>query len=489
MPRAARTKQLDLLLINAPIHDYDSYPRYDTTHSPPLGLLSIATSVDLAGFTVEVYDAELNQASPTQIRDLVQQHQPDWVGINAFSVNIEVVRRVISLLTSGSWKIVLGGPHITNVSNEHLIRYFGDTPIFVRGDGEEPMTDLLNGRSPSQISGAFTSSSQGMTNTRSISNNLSELPIIDRRFSHGEPFRRLEKQWFGLTLSRGCLFRCSFCAGSSYSSGMPYRYTSTTRTFTELEYLTGLGASGIRLFDDLPFKGKRALMAFLAETYNRFGRTLSWDINFPLQYCLTLDDSDWGMLAQYGVNMLIFGVESADPSLRAALGKRVDDTGLYRVIKAASETQVALRLYFIIGTPGESAQSTDQTIALATKLATLPDLRGPEPITCSVFAYKPMPGSQLWNDLLMRGYNEDQLLQYTDFEVSVKMWQKHAWQSSLKLSELTPEQLAERIDRFYTVANFADPHAHQDIVASTQSHIATREIIQISETTHLSSGG
>jgi anaerobic magnesium-protoporphyrin IX monomethyl ester cyclase len=471
MPQPDQARELDLLLINAPIHDYDCYPRYDAVHSPPLGLLSIATSVDLAGFTVEVYDAELNQASPTQIRDLVQQRKPSWVGVNAFSVNIKVVRRVISLLESESWRIVLGGPHITNVSNEHTINYFGNMPTFVRGDGESPMIDLLRGLPPSRISGVFTGSSQdGGHSTRSIFQDLSELPIIDRRFSDGEPFLRLQKRWFGLTLSRGCLFRCSFCAGSSYSSGMPYRSTSTARTLTELEYLIGLKASGIKLFDDLPFRGKRALTTFLGESYQRFGQSLSWDINFPLQYCMTLNNDDWSLLAQYGVYRLIFGVESADPTLRAALGKRVNDTGLWRVIRAASESQIALRLYFIIGTPGESAESTDQTIALATKLATLPDLTGPEPITCNVFAYKPMPGSQLWNNLLAKGYCEDQLLQYIDFETSVKIGQKYAWQSTLELSELTPRQLAERIDAFHTAATSANPHIYDDNMTSVQAY-------------------
>jgi anaerobic magnesium-protoporphyrin IX monomethyl ester cyclase len=489
VPQPADTGELDLLLINAPIHDYDRYPRYDAIHSPPLGLLSIATSVDLAGFTVEVYDAELNQASPTQVRDLVQRRKPGWVGINAFSVNIEVVRRVISLLGAGPWNIVLGGPHITNVSNEHAIRYFGNEPVFVRGDGEQPMIDLLNGRSPAQITGAFTGYSGGASDARSISNDLSELPIIDRRFSDGEPFLRLQKNWYGLTLSRGCLFRCSFCAGSSHSNGIPYRSSSMSRTFAELDYLVGLGASGIRLFDDLPFKGKRPLLSFLMEINNQFGPTLSWDINFPLQYCMTLSNDDWRLLAQCGVNTLIFGVEAADPTLRATLGKRVDDTGLWRVIRAASEYEIALRLYFIIGVPGESAESTDQTIALATKLASLPDLTGPEPITCSVFAYKPMPGSQLWSDLLRKGYSEDQLLQYTDFEMSVKTWQKHAWQSSLKLSELTPNQLAARIDAYYTAANAANPRPLQDSIASAQSRAARKLFGALSGHFSLIAGG
>ena len=69
------------------------------------------------------------------------------------------------------------------------------------------------------------------------------------------------------------------------------------RTLTELDYLIGRKASGIRIFDDLPFKGKRALLAFLRESCDRFGLALSWDINFPLQYCMTLNSYDWSLLS------------------------------------------------------------------------------------------------------------------------------------------------------------------------------------------------
>jgi anaerobic magnesium-protoporphyrin IX monomethyl ester cyclase len=482
MTQRDRVEHPDLLLINAPIHDYDCYPRYEATHSPPLGLLSIATSVELAGFTVDVYDAELNQASPTQIQALVQQTQPVWVGINSFSVNIDVVRRIVNLLAAGESQIVLGGPHITNVSSGHSMRHFGANVIFVRGDGEQAMIDLLSGIAESRIPGVFSAATEETgSGARPAASDLNELPIIDRRFSKGEPFRRLDRNWYGITLSRGCLFRCSFCAGSSHSNGIPYRTSGIDRTLTELAGLVAADATGIRLFDDLPFKGKRELISFLNQVYARFGSTLSWDINFPLQYCMTLNEEDWSLLRRCGVNTLIFGVEAADPVLRAALGKRVTDAGLWKIIKTANDFGIAVRLYFIIGTPGESASSTDQTLALATKLATLPDLNGPEPITCSVFAYKPMPGSKLWADLLAQGHREDELLRYVDFEMSVPMGNKHAWQSALRLSELSPEQLAERIDVFYTTMTTANPHIRADSIASVRAYLERSSLPSVAD--------
>ena len=356
------------------------------------------------------------------------------------------------MLGKANARIILGGPHITNVSNSHTVNQFPGVTVFVRGDGEFVVYELLKGTDPSHIPGTFTpaNSSRHIT-TSSVITDLSELPIIDRRFSHGEPFRRLNKDWYGMTVSRGCLFKCSFCAGSSWSSGIRYRTTPFEQISEEVAYLRELGASGIRLFDDLPFRGKRALLQFLTQVRSRFGTSLSWEVNFPLQYCMSLNDEDWQTLAENNIRTLIFGVEAADPELRASLGKRAEENRLWSVINASLRWNIGLRLYFIIGTPGEPAESTDRTVSLAKRLATIPVLPGLEGIRCSLFAYKPMPGSKLWTDLTSQHYNESELLQYVDFELSVSEFQKHAWRSKLKLSELTPEELSLRIDDFYSV--------------------------------------
>ena len=88
---AGPARGVDLVLVNMPIHDFSIYPRYTSTHSAPLGLLSIASAVDKAGFEVRVIDAELHQLSPAQISEQVVKANPRWVGMNAFSINASVL--------------------------------------------------------------------------------------------------------------------------------------------------------------------------------------------------------------------------------------------------------------------------------------------------------------------------------------------------------------------------------------------------------------
>jgi anaerobic magnesium-protoporphyrin IX monomethyl ester cyclase len=442
---------LDLLLINTPIHDYATYPRFEATHTAPLGLLSIATHAQLSGFRVEVYDAEFHQADREQLCSLVRSLRPRWVGLNCFSVNISVLRKIVDAIAELPTQVLVGGPHISNVSDEHLRSWFSNADTAVRGDAEAAVVSLLRGAPIELIPGAvnLTGNAAGASVQEPAQNlDLAELALIDRSLSKGEPVPRFDRRWFSMTMSRGCVFRCKFCAGSSHSSGRPYRTAPISIVMRELEYLKTLGGDGIRLVDDLPFKGKQSLLAFLEQVHNNFGDHFVWDVNFPLQYCLTMDQSDWEKAHALGLETVTFGVEAADEVLRSKLGKRSTDLNLFQTINSISSVGIDLKLYFIIGTPGETAESSLETTELAIHLADRPT-SGPQ-VRCSLFVYKPMPGSALWGDLLDQGYSEEQLLGYTDFELEVRQFQKHAWQSSLWLAELRPQDLAALVDRFYS---------------------------------------
>jgi anaerobic magnesium-protoporphyrin IX monomethyl ester cyclase len=438
---------LDLVLVNMPIHDFSTYPHYVSTHSAPLGLLSIATAADAAGFSVRVIDAELHQLAPAQVAQRIAEVRPRWVGMNTFSVNAAVLTQVLQAARGAfDGPIVVGGPHVTNVSLDYVRATLPGADYVVRGDGEEAMCRLLAGADPHEVPGVHALDESATGSPPGVYLSSDAIPRIDRRFSEGEPIARLGGAWYGVTMSRGCKFRCRFCSGSVHSNGMPYR-ADARGAVGEIEHLAGQGATGIRLVDDLPFLGKKALHAFLLEVAERDMPRLSWDINFPLQYCRTVTFDEWRALRDLGLETVTLGVESADESLRTALGKRIRAADLERVIDALLENGIAVKLYFIIGTPEESGESCRETVELAVSLSQM-RTRGTY-VDCNVFIYKPMPGSRLWSELRDAGYSEAELLAYADFELTEAEFQKHAWRSDLSLAELPPEALTDLVDEFY----------------------------------------
>lgn len=94
-----------------------------------------------------------------------------------------------------------------------------------------------------------------------------------------------------------------------------------------------------------------------------------------------------------------------------------------------------------------------ETIALAKKLFSM-SFRGTEYLfRPRFFMYKPFPKTALWTKLVENGYNIETLLNYSDFIIDVEYFNKHAWGTTLKLSELNPEEIANIINEFYSFIN------------------------------------
>lgn len=89
---------LDILLLNSPLKDYDRSPKLNSFTLPTLGLGYIATCAEVEGFTAEVLDAEALGLGISEIAHLVNSKQPRWLGLNllapTFPNSIEILRNI-----------------------------------------------------------------------------------------------------------------------------------------------------------------------------------------------------------------------------------------------------------------------------------------------------------------------------------------------------------------------------------------------------------
>lgn len=432
-----------VILVNTPTHDYASFGHFSAVHTPPLGLVSLATSLRLAGVDVEVLDAEYWQMELEEAVACVTDDAAQVVGLNTFSVNISLAQTWASRLAALGKTVVLGGPHVNLIGTSSLQRDFPSIEWAIRGDAELSLAHFVRGD---------LSSVQGLVNLRTGVEQPPEYgasvhqPVLDRSFSTGEPTIRFGKKWFAITTTRGCTFRCGFCAGCSLTSGQPYRVVSEETVSAELASLSALKPDGIRLLDDLPFRSIRAAHGFL-EKAQEILPGVGWSVNLPLAYLRTMSGGVWRELAGLGLREVSFGVESGDMGRRRTLGKNASQAEIRTTAENALIAGVSAKVYFIIGTPGETSQQTRSTIALAREL-TRRCINGPE-VRCSIFAFKPMPGSAYWSTLLNAGFTESELLSYSDFHLRAKHHEKHSWRSSLSFGEIQTDEIEQLIDDFY----------------------------------------
>ncbi|MEO3810305.1 radical SAM protein [Sphaerisporangium sp. B11E5] len=435
----------DLVLVNSPIHDYSRYPRYTSSYSTPVGLLYVATAARDAGFDVTVLDAEERQLTPAGTAALINAESPRAVGFNVFSINFSIVETITAMI-EGPITVIAGGPHISTMRPSHFSARLRGVDIFVRDDGEDKIIQILKGAHPVTVPGVYFRDALGavVDTGRARPLDLDDLPVPDRGFLTTEPYLRDGLRWMDISISRGCVFTCKFCAGSCKSNGTVYRRRSIPSIHRELRDLIPRHTlGGIQIVDDLPFNGHPDLEEFL-DLIDHHHPGLQWEVNFPLQFLRSLSTAQITRMARSGIRRLSFGIESGTPALRRTMGKAAKDEDLFRLVATLSAAGISVKAYFIIGFPGETRAEIRSTLTLAKHLHATAPLFRPR-----LFMFKPMPGSALWTTLLAEGHPEDRLLDYTDFHVTPDYFKKHAWGTAVRYSEVAPRTIHAMIDAFY----------------------------------------
>lgn len=126
-----------------------------TNYNPPIGLLSIGASIrqSTKDASVAVINGEFYSTEDAFLKDILS-FEPDIIGI---STNVGCYRTALSIAKKlkacrNKHIIVLGGPYVSVIWRECLKnRSYID--YCVVGDGEIPMTELINGTLPEHIAG------------------------------------------------------------------------------------------------------------------------------------------------------------------------------------------------------------------------------------------------------------------------------------------------------------------------------------------------
>lgn len=408
--------------------------------------MSIATCLREAGHNVELIDGEQLQLSPQEVAAAILDLKPSVVGLNAFSANFSVLCNILRKLSS-DYTVVLGGPHVSSASIDLLnAQQIPRADFIVRGDGEVLTQKIVENELNHDEEGLLMrSNGRWVGNTRKASvGSLERLPVIDRGVNSNEPYEKDGLKWCDVSISRGCLFTCGFCAGSCRSNGTEYRKLTSGRIAKEIHAALEIGANAIRIVDDLPFVGGPGLNEFL-DLLESFSRRIFWEFNFPVAYLKVTKEEQFARMRDLGVSLLSFGIESGDEVVRRKMGKVVTDAELFNLSGMLIKYGIRAKGYFIVGFPGELREQTHRTIELAKRLN---DVGSPF-FESRVFSFKPTPGSAIWNELVLAGWSELELMEYSDFQLDVGRFQKHAWTTRQRYSEYTGMELAELINDFY----------------------------------------
>jgi len=338
-------------------------------HRPSLALCDLTTVVRRAGYSSLVVDNILRyEFRRRQAADIVRDERPRLIGISTtMIVSDKAIHEFVAMVRelSPESKIVLGGPTVRREDSLHAL---GDFCVF--GSGEGPILGILEGLDGKRAfdtvpylgyrdeSGAFVYTDSARAHFAQVGKAYkvqadSRIPVPDWTL-----YQRAPESVYPIEFCRGCKYNCFYCG---YDRGKLIRDLGDVRT--ELLKNAELGIRKYRFGDSNFTDGP--------PSYPRYPHDicqLMIELNLGLEWScyarvddLTPELAD--LMKRAGCFGVFFGVESGDDRILKLMRKGHNSQDARDGIRTAHAAGLYVHANFIIGYPGETAETADNTLA------------------------------------------------------------------------------------------------------------------------------
>jgi anaerobic magnesium-protoporphyrin IX monomethyl ester cyclase len=218
--------------------------------------------------------------------------------------------------------------------------------------------------------------------------NLDDLPIPAHHMLPFDKYRipMIKGPYTFIVTSRGCTAGCKYCI-----KHVSYQFSIRLRTpeniMKELRVLKELGVKHVHMYADL-FTVNREQVISLCKLMIEENLDLSWTCNSRVDY---VDEEMLQLMGKSGCMYISWGIESANEQIlkKAAKGYKLEQAP--RALKWAHAAGIKNWGYFIIGLPGETVETIQQTIKFSKAL----------PLDIALFhVAAPYPGTPFFFEVL-----------------------------------------------------------------------------------------
>jgi hopanoid biosynthesis associated radical SAM protein HpnJ len=293
-------------------------------------------------------------------------------------------------------KIAFVGPHVT-VLPEKSLRECPEIDFVCRKEFDYSVVDYAKGKPLEEIPGvSFLKDGQIVHNPDAPQiQDLDSLPHVTEIYKrdldvtkYNVPF--LLYPFVSLYTTRGCPAQCTFCLWPQTLSGHPWRKRSTDDVAREMAQVKEKWPEVKEFFfDDDTFNIQKARTIELCTKLKPLG--LTWSCTSRV----TTDYETLKAMKEAGCRLLIVGYESGDPQILKNIKKGATVERARQFTKDCHKLGLVVHGDFILGLPGETHQTINNTIAFAKELDV-------ETIQVSVaHAY---PGTELYDHVVKNGF-------------------------------------------------------------------------------------
>jgi len=270
-----------------------------------------------------------------------------YIALSAYVWNEYLINDFIKELRFLGFKgsIILGGYQITYSSNELLPQQYPDAQVFVSGYAEQALSDYFTSESTNKIP-LFINSPVDFTQMPSayLSNEI--------HIPYGTPMLRMET-------SRGCPYKCSFCAHRDLTQNRVFRH-DLDKVFQEIKLFTDKNVGRVNILDPVFNAGRNSI-----ELMKEINKT-NISTTYTLQSRFENIKSEYGYefldLCGDGIYHLEFGLQTAIEAESIIINRKNNIKLIDEAMKGLTERGISYEVSLIYGLPGQTVDSFKRSI-------------------------------------------------------------------------------------------------------------------------------
>jgi hopanoid biosynthesis associated radical SAM protein HpnJ len=258
--------------------------------------------------------------------------------------------------------------------------------------------EIAEGRSFAEVDGiSYRSASGAITHNRdrAILEDMDQLPFVTEVYKRDLKIENyfigyLQHPYVSIYTGRGCKSRCTFCLWPQTVGGHRYRVRSPRHVAEEIALAKRYFPQVKEFFfDDDTFTDNLPRAEAIARELGKLGVTWSCNAkaNVPRETLKILKDN--------GLRLLLVGYESGNQQILHNIKKGMRIEVARQFTKDCHELGITIHGTFILGLPGETKETIQETIKFATEI---------NPHTIQVSLAAPYPGTFLYKQAVENGW-------------------------------------------------------------------------------------
>jgi|GEM_PF-202660 len=333
------------------------------------GLAYLAGTLQKSGIRTKIIDLNNYWMGFDGISNFIKEFKPQIIGCSIKTSTYFSATNLLKRIRNEFPNILLvaGGPHIT-LAPEDFLQENPYIDFIVSGEGEETFVKLclsiFKHKDINRIRGVgYYDAGEIVLNQASYINNLDNLTFPNFKTYNFIDFKRFP---YPLVTSRGCPYKCIYCAVSKISGSL-WRYRTPENAIEELVYAKkAYGIEEFEIIDDVFTLNIQRAIKF-SELLIRKRINLRWSCQNGIR-ADNVSKELANIMFKAGCHTVTFGVESGDSKVFNFINKGESLSQIERAVKIFKNAGIRVGGYFIIGLPYDNLKKTEQSLDFAKKI-------------------------------------------------------------------------------------------------------------------------